>query len=364
MAGKEDMRENKSEKIPNDVPFTVVTALYNLASREPELKRRDIQFYLEHGQHLFNLPVDIIAFCDPEIVDQILALKRPDHRKTIVISVALEHLPFYSDLNRVKELRAIGSLLNANPNKDTPLFTVLQWNKFYFLEKAVEHMRTEFPSKWHPKGPERSELWMNVVWVDFGLHYVAKDFHRLMEIRPTLNLKLLCLRPTYFEEVNDPGFLRYISGRTAAGILSLPVGRVSEYADLFRETKSKLLVKGYTPLEQEILTYIRVQNHGMFDLYYGDYENIIQNFNDECWSSAPILSLQFQSCYQYGDLGTLKLLGHQIFANRHELLKILGPETLKQKLTMYLSLIQNNTASLEEQISLEILEFLKHIPNK
>lgn len=312
--------------------FTVVTGLYDLSSRELELKRRNVEFYLEHGQHLFNLQVNIIAFCDSNLVDQILALKRPDNVRTLVISLALEDLPFYQDFKRVKELRAVGSLLNANPNKDTPLFTVLQWSKFYFMEKASEIVKDwQNPKVAIPDGPDY------LVWVDFGLHHVAKDYDKLVNIRPSNKLKLLCLRPTYPEEVRNSSFLRFISGRTAAGILSVPINRVEEYAEIFAKSKNNLLQKGFSPLEEEILTYIRVNNPELFDLYYGDYENIIQNFNDECWSGAQILNLQLQSCLQYQDTQTLKIIGQQILNNKDELEKILGSENLNQILTMYLN---------------------------
>jgi hypothetical protein len=233
--------------------------------------------------------------------------ERPKGTKTKIIAKELEDLEFYADLKRITELRARGSLINANPNKDTPLFTIVQWSKFELLEKGI------YEIDW----PEQ-----NVAWIDFGLHYIAKDFDRLVEIIPRDNMKLLCLRPTYKKEIDNLEFFKYINGRTGGGILCAPMAKVTIYSQLFRETKNMFLSKDFSPLEDEIITYMRVSKPELFDLYYGDYENIVQNFNNECWSGDNIIGLAYNSCIENRDFETIKILSKQIYRNRKNLLKI------------------------------------------
>lgn len=312
-------------------PFTVVTALYDLKKREPHLERRNPLFYLEHGKALFELPVNIIMFTDPHLVKDIQELKRPEGYKTKIIPLPLEEVEFYKDLPNIVNLRIKNPIVNSNPSKDTPLFTVVQWSKFQFLEEAKKILELS---------PDFSEGRKYLLWVDFGLHYIAKDFNRILQFKPSQgNMKILCLRPTFPQEVNNPFFLRCINGRTGGGIISVPIDKVLEYTNLFRKTKENLLLKGFSPLEDEIMTVIRVNNPDLFDIYYGDYEDIVRNFNDECWSGPNIINLAFQWCLQFGDFKTIITIGEQIFKNRKELLKSMGPDLMKHFLSFYLSLM-------------------------
>lgn len=331
-------------------PFTVVTALYDLKKREPHLERRDPLFYLDHGKFLFKLPVNIIMFTDPHLIDKLQELERPKETKLKIIPLPLEEVEFYKDLPTINNLRLVNPIVNINPNKDTPFFTIIQWSKFQFLEEAKKIMDS---------CPEFSNDYL--LWVDFGLHYIAKQFDTILQFNPVGNMKVLCLRPTFPEEVNNPIFLRYINGRTGGGILSVPTSRVIEYTDLFRKTKDKLLAKGFSPLEDEIITFIRVNNPELFNLYYGDYEDIVRNFNNQCWSAAGIINLAFQWCLQFKDFKTIEIIGEQIFNNRKELRKSLGSDVLRHFLSVYLSLKVGDSTSENKSKDKDIKRIAKFI---
>src|SRR5205085_2514543 len=155
-----------------DSSFTIVTAIYDLKRRESEQgieRAKDMSFYLNKGKDLFSLPLNLIVFCDKSLEIEVKLISRPEGFSTCYVTLDLEELEFYKDLERIKELRNKSSFHTGNPAKDTSLFMILQWSKFEFLKRSIDLIKG---LRW---------LGSHVLWSDFGLAYVAKDIHRIVE---------------------------------------------------------------------------------------------------------------------------------------------------------------------------------------
>src|SRR5687767_13486614 len=87
--------------------YTIVTAVFDLALREPTLGRRDISFYHQHGRELLAQPLDLVIYYDPHLEGSLRALPRPERYKTTYIPLALEETHYYrTAIEQIKANRA------------------------------------------------------------------------------------------------------------------------------------------------------------------------------------------------------------------------------------------------------------------
>src|ERR1700748_3514675 len=101
--------------------ITLVTCLFDLASRESSLGRRTAAQYLEAAERLvLGVDYDLVVFADPEWAAPIEAAPRARSLalRTRVIAVALEDLRAHSLLDSIAQARAEHPLRNGNPAKD------------------------------------------------------------------------------------------------------------------------------------------------------------------------------------------------------------------------------------------------------
>jgi hypothetical protein len=279
--------------------ITIVTMLFDLESVE-SIGRRSLDEYLSYGKSLFSAKLNIIIYTEPKLVDMIKNLNRPDNTKTEIIVCPLEKLPFYIQYyDKIVECRNSMKLIGGSQNKDTPLYTMLTWCKFDLLNRAT--MKCDST---------------NLLWVDFGLSHVTSEsqFENLDKLKLTEKCKIMSLRPSYPDEIHE-GFFRSINGRTGGGLMMFNRYKMGQYYRLFKETINLLLSNGYSPLEEDVLTIIRVSNPDMFDVYFGDYPDLIRNYNDEMYSSVSHLINMINWAKNHNDDKTVNLLKSQFNSN-------------------------------------------------
>ena len=109
-------------------PLTLVSGLFDVASREHNPQRPGPEDYWRWGACVLDLDCDIVFFCDPVFEPQILKRRaeRGHARRTVVIPVSLEELKVHTQLRAIEAARGHHPLINGSPTVDTPLYVVLQ----------------------------------------------------------------------------------------------------------------------------------------------------------------------------------------------------------------------------------------------
>ena len=251
-------------------PALLVSALFDLAGRERNPRRRTVEEYLKFGATVLALDENIVFYADAEPAESIRAERaaRGLADRTVVRTVPLEELRTYGRLSRVEEAARGRAIHNANPEKDTPLYRLLTWSKFELLARAIEAP---------PFAMRRTG------WLDFGIDHIARaDYGPAERIfrRLSRRIRLLRLRP-FFEEVDEA------------------------------------LARGWAPLEEQILPLIITKRPRAFDLYAGDYTHILDNYFRP-HGSAENLLFQMRIFRQLGDFAGARRLGAEILASRAE----------------------------------------------
>lgn len=286
-----------------------ITSFFDLKNIE-ESERRSFDFYLEKGRTVLSSCKHLIIFTESNLKDQIFNVRKeyfPDEKYHInvtdesscqIIETTFNELPNLEYRETITKIRE--NIINLNKVKDTPNFLFVQWAKFHFIRETYKLFGNSFS---------------HYVWIDFGISHVAEhpDILKSLIHHPS-KIKLLSLRPTYMWEVIHPDFLKYFNGRTGGGLWSTPQQLVITFCDLFDNKKVELLNNGYAPLEDDIVTVLRIFHKDLFELYYGDYCDIIRNFNKEIRCQNFVL---FQSCmrmaFSLDDVETIADMGYDLY---------------------------------------------------
>ena len=215
----------------------VVTALYDLAQRESEPRRRSVAEYLALSRFLFVSPVDLHVFCEPDLVaslEQMVSL-RPVGYLTQIQALAFEDLPEWRSGQRAVQGLADGSIARAastsNHVKDSPAAQTVWWSKFALMKRAADA---------HLVGNEET-VW----WVDCGIiHGCLLPESQLLELgdiaRPVFGQ--VCNFDHIKDDITD--YLRRGVTCIAGGILGVPVSQIDELAVTFSERLQATLDQG------------------------------------------------------------------------------------------------------------------------
>ena len=251
------------------IATTIVTCLYDLASREPAARRLTVEEYLDHGQFLLGLDRPLLCFADPAIEPAIRAA-RAQHGltdRTVVIPQALEDLPVHGLLESATAARAIHPVLNADLLKDTPLHGIVGWSKFEALTRAVA------------LDPFRTT---HFAWVDFGLAHVARTEHvdedRVFIETPD-RVRLLQMCPLDHSVLDDRAHhLQYRRGHFAGGLMTGRADHLQEYCRVVELELQRALEDRFAPLDEQLLELAVVQAPELFCFHHGDYDHVLANY--------------------------------------------------------------------------------------
>ena len=253
----------------NPLP-TIVTMFYNIREKEGNKTNsqlnRGLQNYCDLAENfILSLPYNLIVFTDNEEVIAFIQNKRTNYKnKTCIYKKSFEDTYYYKHLDILTNLQGKFTIINGNITKDTPMYIILNNNKFDFIESAIE--LNPFDST-------------HFIWMDFGINHVAQStniIHEWINIIPD-KIKQLCINP-YVENEPPKQMFQYIYHHTAGGLFSGSKENMLIYADLFKKKTEQIYSEEWYQIDEAVMTMVQRENPDLFDFFYGDYQGIISNY--------------------------------------------------------------------------------------
>jgi len=249
---------------------TIVTMIYNIREKEKDqtncIHNHKIDKYLNLSkQFMLTLQYPIIIFTDDnEIIEFIKNERKNSENITFIYEKKFEDTYFYEYRERLIDLQKKYNILNGSIQHETPLYIILNNNKFYFLEKAIE------------QNPFNSS---HFLWMDFGINHVALNteiIHDWIFDIPD-KIKQLCINP-YVENEDHKHFFRYIYHHTAGGLFSGNIENMKKYISLFKKKVIEMYNDDWYQIDEAVMTIVQRENPELFDFFYGDYQGIVSNY--------------------------------------------------------------------------------------
>ena len=260
--------------------ITVTTCLYDIRKKEQSDGHwiNTLKDYLELSRHMLRLRLPMVIFTDEEEIVDYVYKTRLEYGlldKTLIARLPFEQTFFYRDLETLKQRMKEFSIVNWNKDKDTPLYILLNNNKFDFLKRSMEMnvFHTDF-FLWMDMGIQHctkatEQEWLEIseTWPSF-IHQDREHIHQLRIHTVT--------KPS---DMTWKDYFRMIYHHVAGGLFGGHKDRVYEYIQLFQEQWHKILYEEkWWQLDEAIMTIITETYPEKFRFFYGDYDGLLSNF--------------------------------------------------------------------------------------
>ena len=274
---------------------TIITMLYDIRSMENNQieRNRKLDSYIDFSKKfLLKLPFPIIFFIDEneETYNAIYNSRKELNLldKTYIYKCDFKTTYFYKDFSRLQNLQTQFNILNGELNHETPLYIILNNNKFDCIDKTIE------------LNPFNSS---HLIWMDFGINHVAESTEYIYEWINKVpdKIKQMCINP-FIENVDTKQHFRFIYHNMAGGLFSGSIENMKKYSELFKNKTDEIYNNNWYQIDEAVMTMVHRENPELFDLFYGDYQGIISNY------LSPIhnIDLIIRNCQKMLDYNKVK----------------------------------------------------------
>ena len=244
---------------------TIVTMIYDIRKMENNTgdNNRTASGYIELAKnYILKLPYPLVVFIDnneKEIYDAIYS-EREAHNLlhlTYIYQLDFKETYFYKDLSKLEELHQKFCIRNGNLNHETPLYVILNNNKFCFIERTIE------------LNPFNSS---HFIWMDFGINHVAVNTEYIHEwiTKVPDKIKQLCINP-YIENIEPKTYFQNIYHNCAGGLFSGSKENMLKYIELFKQKTEQIYNEEWYQIDEAVMTMVQRENYELFDFFYVDY---------------------------------------------------------------------------------------------
>jgi hypothetical protein len=300
---------------------TIVSVFVNLEPYQPQQRSRGTNFYMRHARHLLSISQPMILFIDPQYVEDVRQQREkycPQKEfvdQTSIIPFSLSDSPYFKYLPSIQEVYPQSWLSYLDRANDTPAYVALVWSKTYFLHRACQD---------NPWLTERFS------WIDFGIFYLPKivdhplthlrHLEKTLQVAPADKITCLAIHGVYPAEVKDRRkFYSQWNARTAGGFICGGERVLSKLHEYFQAEVEWCRKNKIFPLEEPILSVIRAQHPSLFDVYYGDYNDILSGYESyTCYGPmGPELAFhQFELCQRVHNWRELAVIAERVWTAR------------------------------------------------
>lgn len=251
--------------------ITFTTSLFDLGSLENNNQRRSNNEYLEYGKYVLSLDINLVIFIEPKNYNFVWEQRNNNNllSKTHIVTIELSDLPYYSLLNDVTKCLDQNPLINGHSFKDTPYYFIVMWSKYSCIQYTIKH------------NPFHSS---HVGWIDFGISHVGSTSTNFVHKDKIFELiydkiRIMFLNVVDYNYIIDlKEYCKYKQSITACGFFTGNMKNIKKICNLL-DHKIKLLINmGIVLLDEEIMTIIYLEYPEIFDLYYGNYCDIFNNY--------------------------------------------------------------------------------------
>lgn len=280
---------------PRELPqdnWTVVTAYFDLTKMpdaSPSIQSRPASHYLQHATSTMTLPRNLVVFCEPDMVDTLRAM-RPAHlaEKTRYIPMSFEEFPLTQYRGRIRKNR----LTRPSPDdRNTASYYLLCMARYAMLKRVLDE---------NPFGSTHF-AWLNLCIERMG-------YKNLIELPRVFELNRDKFSTCYIDYQRKENYLEDVMqwGRCSmcSGFFTGNAQSMKTFCDRIETKFLECLEKGYGHADEQLFSLVYFDDPSVFDVYYGDYTEMITNYEWIRERANQPLYLLIKHSYEAGDFST------------------------------------------------------------
>jgi len=246
--------------------WTVVTAYFDLTKMpdaSPSIQSRPIEHYLQSAIPTLALDQNLVIFCEAENVDTIMML-RPERlrHKTKCIPMSFEDFPLTKYRDQILEVRKEKP---DHDNRNTASYYLFCMARYAMLKQVIQE--NQFGSTHF--------AWLNICIERMGWKNLTQ-LDRVFEInRNKFSTCYIDYHPqtNYLDSVMRNGWCTMCSGFFTGNAYYM-----NEFCTRIEQKFLDCLSKGYGHADEQLYSLVYFDDPSIFDVYYGDYTEMITNY--------------------------------------------------------------------------------------
>ena len=269
--------------------WTVVTAYFDLTKMpdaSPSIKDRPVSHYLASATSTLMLEQNLVVFCEPDTVETLRAL-RPAHLlpRTQFVAMSFEDFPLTKHRNQILENR---KKIPESDDRNTASYYLLCMSRYAMLKRVIEE---------NPFGSTHF-AWLNVCIERMGWKNLVK-LPRVFEIQRDK------FSTCYIDYQRKDNYLETVMrhGRCSmcSGFFTGNARYMKAFCDRIEDAFLECLAKGYGHADEQLFSLVYFDDSSIFDVYYGDYTEMITNYEWIRDRPQQPLYLLIKHSYEAGD---------------------------------------------------------------
>jgi hypothetical protein len=264
---------------------TIVSAFFDLATRENNNQRVNADNYLKSAEYILDLDVNLVLYIEPAFVQFCKERRKDKQHKTEIYELRFEDLYYYKYIETVTNNSKKNPIYAACSYKDTPNYMIVTWSKLNLLHQTI--LKNPFNTT-------------HFAWLDFGITHVADityiEEDKIFENIPD-KIRILMLKPFRDDDFkNRQYYYTHRFGHIGAGYITGSKESFVKFYEIFDNELQAVLTEGYGPSEEQIYPLLCNKFPELFEFYYGDYRDILSNYKIFRTDLYEINNIQLSYC--------------------------------------------------------------------
>lgn len=246
---------------------TIVTGFFNLKRDEWPTFTRKLNHYLNNSKRNLSLNENMVIFIEDELLDFVKECRKNFLNKTHIIVIKKEELPKYKLRNKIKNIMESDTFKKdlvspTVPEMWNPDYVITIWSKTDMVYRAIK------------ENPFKST---HFCWLDFGIgdYCNIKMFPKKFKNK----IKILCRSMPRESDLDRVKMSKSHTNRFAGGFFTGEKNYMLYFIKEVDNEINKFLELNVVDCEQTMFSNVYLQNKNIFELYYGDWKDIITGYN-------------------------------------------------------------------------------------
>lgn len=272
--------------------WTVVTGYFDLtkmSDASASIKARPLGHYLASAKSTMSVEQNLVVYCEPHTVELLRAmrpLRLAERTKYVVMS--FEDFPLSKYRSTILENRV------KNPynfdDRNTASYYLLCMARYAMLKQTIAENpfnSTQF-------------AWLNICIERMGLRNVMS----LEDVWRCQREKFSTCYIDYQRESlvrNLPEYFKWGRCSMCSGFFTGSATYMKLFCDKIEEAFMKMLELGYGHADEQLFSIVFFDNREIFDVYYGDYQQMVTNYVEPKERTYEPVRLLIQHSFDAGD---------------------------------------------------------------
>lgn len=253
--------------------YTIVTGFFDIGRDLWDYSSRDKSKYFDFGKRLLTLDDNMIIFIDEKYNDFVLEYRKGKLEKTIIKNIRLKDLPYFRYYTKINDIMnsnefKTGIIEPDRPEMTKPEYNILIWSKIFLINEAIKN--NNFNST-------------HFIWIDFGItnkillnKYLNTKLFKKKHIPD--KIKIMCRSMPQNDDLNIDNFYKSHINRFAATVFSGNIDSFIKFQEYFDKEVINCFEKKLVDCEQSLYSIIYLKHPELFELYFGDWLDLITKY--------------------------------------------------------------------------------------